>query len=136
MITRNQIIYEAKKWLNTPFHHQASSKNLGCDCIGLIIGVAAELGIGFFHNLLPQNYDYFQDRSYLIHCLKSYLKPGIRQLGSIALIGAEHIGWHMGFINREHENKFTWIHSCMKQGKVIEQRFFEGAFYFDFLNIE
>lgn len=38
MTTRAEIVAEARTWLNTPFHHQARVKGVGCDCIGLPIG--------------------------------------------------------------------------------------------------
>jgi NlpC/P60 family putative phage cell wall peptidase len=40
---RNLIIKEALEWLGTPYVHQASCKNGGCDCLGLLIGVWNEL---------------------------------------------------------------------------------------------
>lgn len=33
------IIAEARGWIGTPYHHQASLKGVGCDCIGLIRGI-------------------------------------------------------------------------------------------------
>jgi NlpC/P60 family putative phage cell wall peptidase len=36
------IITLAKGWLGTPYRHQASLKNIGCDCLGLIRGVWRE----------------------------------------------------------------------------------------------
>lgn len=41
--TRNQIIHTARTWLNTPYHHQASIKHIGTDCLGLILGIYKEL---------------------------------------------------------------------------------------------
>jgi cell wall-associated NlpC family hydrolase len=32
--TREAVIAEARTWLGTPWHHQASLKGVGCDCIG------------------------------------------------------------------------------------------------------
>lgn len=40
MFTREEVIAEARGWLGTPWHHQASLKGVGCDCIGFIRGVA------------------------------------------------------------------------------------------------
>ena len=45
MTTREQIVAEARSWLGTRWHHQASVKGVGCDCAGLVIGVARSLGI-------------------------------------------------------------------------------------------
>jgi NlpC/P60 family putative phage cell wall peptidase len=36
---RDQIVTEARSWIGTPYHHQASVKNVGCDCLGLVRGV-------------------------------------------------------------------------------------------------
>ena len=33
------VINEARTWLGTPYHHQASIKGIGCDCLGLIRGI-------------------------------------------------------------------------------------------------
>ncbi|NWH09203.1 MAG: C40 family peptidase [Alphaproteobacteria bacterium] len=39
MITRDEIVAEARSWLGTPYVHQASAKGLGTDCLGLVRGV-------------------------------------------------------------------------------------------------
>jgi NlpC/P60 family putative phage cell wall peptidase len=39
LITRQQIIAEARSWIGTPYRHQASLKGVGCDCLGLVRGV-------------------------------------------------------------------------------------------------
>ena len=40
---RSQVIAIARTWLGTPYHHQASLKGAGCDCIGLVRGIWREL---------------------------------------------------------------------------------------------
>ena len=42
-VTRAQIVVAARDWLGTPYHHQASLRGAGCDCLGLIRGVWREL---------------------------------------------------------------------------------------------
>ena len=37
--TREAIITEARSWIGTPYHHQASLKGVGADCLGLVRGV-------------------------------------------------------------------------------------------------
>jgi NlpC/P60 family putative phage cell wall peptidase len=39
LLTRPQIIAEARSWIGTPYRHQASLKGVGCDCLGLVRGV-------------------------------------------------------------------------------------------------
>lgn len=43
--TREQVIAEARTWLGTLWHHQASVQRVGCDCIGFVRG-AAERFVG------------------------------------------------------------------------------------------
>ena len=43
MIDREQIVKVARTWLGTPYLHQASLKGVGCDCLGLVRGVYAEV---------------------------------------------------------------------------------------------
>ncbi|TPW32765.1 peptidase P60 [Pararhizobium mangrovi] len=37
------VVLLARGWLGTPYRHQASRKNVGCDCLGLVRGVWREL---------------------------------------------------------------------------------------------
>lgn len=43
MVTRADIIAEAETWIGTPFVWQADVKGRGCDCKGLLVGIAREL---------------------------------------------------------------------------------------------
>lgn len=38
-LARTAIVAEARGWIGTPYHHQASLKGVGCDCLGLVRGV-------------------------------------------------------------------------------------------------
>jgi len=40
---RETIIAEALSWIGTPYHHRASLKAVGCDCLGLVRGVYRDL---------------------------------------------------------------------------------------------
>ncbi len=37
--TRRCALQEAKRWIGTPYQHQASLRDVGCDCLGLVRGV-------------------------------------------------------------------------------------------------
>ena len=43
MEKRDRIVAAARGWIGTPYRHQASLKNVGCDCLGLIRGVWREI---------------------------------------------------------------------------------------------
>ena len=38
-MTRADIVAEVRRWIGTPYRHQASLKGVGCDCLGLVRGV-------------------------------------------------------------------------------------------------
>ncbi|WP_420102069.1 NlpC/P60 family protein [Bosea sp. (in: a-proteobacteria)] len=40
---RAEIVAAARQWLGTPYHHQASLRGVGCDCLGLVRGVWRDL---------------------------------------------------------------------------------------------
>lgn len=42
-MTGEDVVAEAREWVGTPFHWQASLKKIGCDCKGLVVGIAREL---------------------------------------------------------------------------------------------
>lgn len=44
-VTREQVAAEAVRWVGTPYHHQGRTRSVGCDCGGLVGGVAVALGI-------------------------------------------------------------------------------------------
>lgn len=39
IVLRADIIAAARDWLGTPYHHQASVRGVGADCLGLVRGV-------------------------------------------------------------------------------------------------
>ena len=39
VVTRQAILTAARLWIGTPYHHQASCRSVGSDCLGLIRGV-------------------------------------------------------------------------------------------------
>lgn len=45
MITGLVVATEAKEWIGTPWQHQQHLKQVGCDCAGLVRGVAINLGL-------------------------------------------------------------------------------------------
>jgi NlpC/P60 family putative phage cell wall peptidase len=39
MSTAENVVCAARSWIGTPYRHQASLKQIGCDCLGLVRGV-------------------------------------------------------------------------------------------------
>ena len=42
-VWRARIVAAARLWTGTPYHHQASLRGVGCDCLGLVRGVWRDL---------------------------------------------------------------------------------------------
>ncbi len=42
-IEREAIVAAARRWIGTPYRHQASLIHVGCDCLGLVRGVWREV---------------------------------------------------------------------------------------------
>jgi NlpC/P60 family putative phage cell wall peptidase len=42
-LARETIVATARKWIGTPYLHQASLRHVGCDCLGLTRGVWRDL---------------------------------------------------------------------------------------------
>lgn len=45
LVTGEQVAAQALTWLGTPWHRNARCKGVGADCIGVVAGVALELGL-------------------------------------------------------------------------------------------
>lgn len=45
MTTREEIVAEARSWINTPYRHQGRTKGVGVDCIGVSIGLGRKFGM-------------------------------------------------------------------------------------------
>lgn len=70
------IVAEARAWIDTPFQGQQACKGAGCDCKGLIVGVARELGLPEAQSRWAQIADYRQaDSALLIEGLAATMDP-------------------------------------------------------------
>ena len=41
--TGDKVVAAARRWIGTPYRHQAATRGAGCDCLGLIRGVWREV---------------------------------------------------------------------------------------------
>lgn len=54
LLTPERVVDVARSWIGTPYHHQASCKAVGADCLGLVRGIFREC-LGFDIDI-PANY--------------------------------------------------------------------------------
>ncbi len=105
-----RIRAEALRWRGTPFHHHADLRGVGCDCIGLVVGVLRAAGLVPGDCRLPS---YSAD--FMMHRDDEVLLAGLREhcrevqtpeVGDILVYrygrAASHCGFYLGEGNLIH----------------------------------
>ena len=111
-----EIILAARSWLGTKFHHQGRKKNVGVDCIGLVVGVAREVGFE-----VADRTDYCRQphARELEKALLGYLNPCKIKVGAVALFTLGKEPQHVGIIT-DYGAGFGIIHAYAQARKVVE----------------
>jgi len=117
---RDKIVAEARTWVGTPFLHQGRVKGRGVDCVGLVIGVARELGLAEYKEIA---YGRQPDTNVMRGQLEHYLEKI-----HLSEVKAGDIYW-MRFTYPMHtaiasdiDGDRGIIHSYSQIGKCIEHR--------------
>ena len=126
MISRDQVVAQARGWIGTtPWHHQASRRTVGVDCIGLIVGVGAELGMPLAakwrQDIRFRNYGRLPLPDKLLESCKDYLDPipkGEARLGDVLLFTFLREPMHFGFVSRM--TPLYMIHAYQPMDGVVE----------------
>lgn len=127
MTTRAEVVGEARNWLGTPFEHQARLRGVGCDCVGLLIGVTRALGLvapDFDVNAYPRSPD---GKSMLSICdlHMDRIDRASMQPGDVIVVRWEQDPQHVGILGDYLHGGLSMIHALGTRdgkGKVIEQR--------------
>lgn len=130
MTTSNDILTEARSWIGTRFHHQGRVKKTaahsgGCDCLGLVVGVASALQLrakngGFITNSDRFDYGRAPDGATLQTSLEACLfaVPLVEiQPADVLLLRFEKEPQHVGLMGEG-----TLIHCYAAARKVVEHR--------------
>ena len=106
----------ARSWVGTKFHHQGRKKHVGVDCIGLIIGMAHEMGL-----TVEDRLDYARQPSggQLEAALANYLQPCDLKVGCVALFKIKNEPQHVGIVS-DYGDGFGLIHAYAQSRKVVE----------------
>lgn len=125
VVTRQEVISEARSWVGTKFYHQGRTKGEFVDCAGLIIGTAKNLGLSDFDEL---HYGEIPVPSRMEAILDEHLDrvpSGSEQPGDIFWMKDIRVGGrprHVGFLSEAN----TIIHADPHAGQgglCIEQQF-------------
>lgn len=122
-VTRMDIVREAREWIGTPFKHQMREKGVGCDCIGLILGIAWSFGFTDYdsHDYKPGSVNAEEMIRQAERLGNPISKPEMK-VGDIVLIKSDMILTHAGILTDYREDMFGIIHAMMSMKAVKEHR--------------
>jgi NlpC/P60 family putative phage cell wall peptidase len=120
---RSDIVAAARLWLGTRFRHQASLRGIGTDCIGLIVGVARELGIpeaaAFDACADISGYGREPDPAMLLRACSTFLAPCASAMpGDILLLRFKLDPQHFAIMSAPG----YMIHAYAQARRVVENR--------------
>ncbi len=106
MTQADDIIAAARRWIGTPYRHQASSLGAGCDCLGLIRGIWRET-VGPEPQIVPPytpDWSEPQGQDWLIAALRRHCRPAPEQAspGDILVfrLRAQAVAKHLGVMTQ------------------------------------
>ncbi len=132
------IVEEAKSWCGTQFHPQGRKKVIGCDCIGLILGIASAIGARSltgqtWYQLDIRWYDCYHDSELLMTEMPKHFHKvfdrrenlgqkvmDIISHGDILLVALNKQQFHACIASDISCNRVKIIHSCASLDKVVE----------------
>lgn len=126
MTLREEIVEEARSWLDTPFRHQGRKKGVAIDCAGIVEAIAYKFNLTNGYEIYtPEEvrlkYSRVPDGALeqLINTFMDRVEPEERQPGDVALISWSRLPQHVAVFS----SKTTIIHAYMPARKVVEVSF-------------
>lgn len=130
-----RIVTTARGWIGTRFHHQGRMKATathsgGCDCLGLLVGIADELNIISNNNILLCNYD-VKDYGHIpdgkrmqaaFGSLFDVVPTEATQPGDILLMRFDGEPQHVAIVSDYPYGGLGIIHALAAARKVVEHR--------------
>lgn len=99
MIRRTDIVAEARSWIGTPHVWQQSQKGLGCDCKGLVVGVARELKLPQAQSIYARMMDYHRvDCELLREGMAELFDPGEMLPGDVLVLKMANRPQHLAIL--------------------------------------
>lgn len=120
---RAEIIAAARGWIGTPFMPQQSRKGEGCDCAGLIVGLAKEIGsVEEWFRLPP--YRQQPDGSMARLCDEHLVRVpiGAERPGDVVMMRFAKLPQHLGILVPYRDSLIAVVHALMTTKKVVEHR--------------
>jgi hypothetical protein len=129
-MTRDEIVIEARSWIDTGWHHRACEKGVGVDCVRLIEAIGRVTGAIGDDFVMP-DYDPNPDGVTLMRLCGRHLTSidtSKRDIGDVVVIKSDDSRWphHVGILAPYRHGGFSIIHACNAPSctppRVIETR--------------
>lgn len=137
ILTPAEVVRAARGWIGTRFHHQgrvkpSTGQRGGCDCLGLLVGVAQELqlpardGQGLLTDFDERDYGHLPDGGHLRAVLTRVLRPvavETMRAGDVLLLRFEQEPQHLAIVSDyPRGGGFGLIHALAANRRVVEHR--------------
>ena len=113
MIPAGAVVAAARGWIGVPYLHQGRSRS-GIDCIGLVLQVAREAGIGPA-DLDFRRYGRMPQREMIEAELPRWCAPGEAQAGALVVVRWTTAAAHLAICTGP-----SLIHACASRKQVVE----------------
>lgn len=120
------VVDKARGWINTPYKNQGRTKGVETDCVGILIGIGAELGFDTSHE--PKDYKVVPRPKELLSRIrrfcefKSFNVEDARPGDILLITWREQPGGlpHHTAVRAEWNGRPTMIHAHSIAGKCVE----------------
>jgi cell wall-associated NlpC family hydrolase len=125
--TRADVVACARTWIGTTFEHQQRMKGVGVDCVGLVIGVARELGL-IGPSVDVHGYPRVPDGRLLKQCDEHMRRVSreAMQPGDVIAVTFDVEPMHLGIVGDYVHGGLSMIHALAQagrhRGRVCEMR--------------
>jgi cell wall-associated NlpC family hydrolase len=125
-VSSHDICKAARSWIGTPFKLHGRIKGVGCDCLGLIMGVGEELNLKTKHGIAIKrldclNYTLNHDGEHLLVELNRHFNHTIElQPGNLALMSYDGNPQHLAIVADYNKLHFSLIHAHIPCHQVVE----------------
>lgn len=119
-VRRDDIVAEARAWLDTPWRHQGRTREHGIDCAGLVVKVAHGLDLSAYDTTNYQRNA--RDDAFVCHFRENMIEKPVRdrQPGDVLLFRDHVFSCHSGIMTMK-KGKPHFIHAYARYRKVTEQ---------------
>lgn len=121
MVTRQQVVAAARRYLGARWQHQARGDDV-FDCVGLLVRVARDLGLG---DVPPMSYAEHPDGRTLLRLAAQYMRPiALRDFaaGDVVVLRFGPAPQHFGIVGDYFAGGFSLVHAYRGVDRVVEHR--------------